>query len=91
MAFVDAWDAVTGEHTRGGFEPIKTWEASATPEGFLLRRLRWALRLNLVEAARALGWGVAETSAVERGVRIIRRRDFRAVCEHLVAAPRGAL
>jgi hypothetical protein len=87
MAFVDAWSPVTGEQVIGGIAHVTTWTAPSTAEGFLFRRLRRALRLTLDDAARALGWGLVEVSEVERGIRVVRRRDFRAVCLRLVQAP----
>jgi hypothetical protein len=87
MAFVDAWSSVTGKQIIGGIAQVITWTAPSTAEGFLLRKLRRALRLTLDDAARALGWGLVEVSEVERGIRVVRRRDFRAMCLRLVQAP----
>lgn len=67
-------------------------EADPSPAGFLLRRLRRALRLNLCEAGTALGCSVVAASEAERGILVTTEREFLRACRMLCefAASKGA-
>ena len=82
LAFVDSFDK-HGTHVRGGVEPVTMRSAPLTPAGFLLRRLRRALRLNLEEAGPALGLSIVEVSEIERGILVVSTAAFLRACRLL--------
>lgn len=67
----------------GNMVPVNTREAPASPHGVLLRRLRRALRLTLIDAADAFGLRVSEVSDVERGLLVMSSREFVRACRLL--------
>lgn len=71
---------------RYGDIPVFVCSADPSPEGFLLRRLRRALRLNLEEAAAALGTNIVMVSEIERGVLVMSEKNFVRGCRLLVDA-----